>query len=122
MMRTIYFLCLLSLVIINCSAQNVIWTIGKTDKSSNEFALAPGKFRDFVGHDFGYEDKFFLIGHSNEKNDFPYVLPGPVDTWGGTWPTSGWRTNQINILFGIENVSASGKYELVIKLADYAKK
>ena len=102
-------------------AQNTIWQIGKADKSPGEFALAPGKFRDFVAHDFGYEDKFFLIGYSKEKGNFPYVLPGPVDTWGGTWPTSGWRTNQINILFGLKSAT-DGQYKLVIKLADYAKK
>src|SRR5262245_19299066 len=89
-------------------AQETIWKIGKADNSANEFALAPDKFRDFVKHDFGYEDKYFLIGRSKEEKSFPYVLPGPVDTWGGTWPTSGWRTNEINILFGIENVPANG--------------
>src|SRR6478609_2492037 len=104
-------------------AQNKsIWHIGNDDKSSSEFALAPDKFKDFVAHDFGCEDKFFLIGYSKEKDNFSYVLPGPVDTWGGTWPTSGWRTNQVNILFGVQNLSANGEYKLVIKLADYAKK
>src|SRR3989337_1895839 len=107
---------------VKCIAQKTIWKIGKADKSSNEFALAPDKFKDFVEHGFGYEDKFYLIRHSQEENNFPYVLPGPVDTWGGTWPTSGWRTNQINILFGIKNIPANGEYKLVIKLTDYAKK
>src|ERR1700754_3793443 len=90
----------------NSSAQQkkAIWTIGKADHSGAEFALGPDRFKKFVAHDFGYEDKFFLIGHSDEKNDFPYVLPGPVDTWGGTWPTSGWRTSQVNILFGIKDM------------------
>src|SRR5688572_8963519 len=103
-------------------AQKAIWQIGKADQSPNEFVLAPNKFRDFIQYDFGYEDKFFLIGHSKAKESFPYVLPGLVDTWGGTWPTSGWRTNQITILFGIKDVTATGKYTLVIRLADYAKK
>ena len=98
----------LNIFFISGSAQNTIWKIGNADQSSAEFALAPDKFKDFVAHDFGYEDKFFLIGHSKEKDDFPYVLPGPVDTWGGTWPTSGWRTNQVNILFGIKNAPPKG--------------
>ena len=63
----------------------LIWGIGKADKSAKEFALAPGGFKKFIEHDFGFEDKFFLVGYSNEKNDFPYVIPGPVDTWGGTY-------------------------------------
>lgn len=102
--------------------QKVIWSVGKLDHSANEFALAPDGFKNFVGHDFGYEDKFYLVGFSKEKNDFPYVLPGPVDTWGGTWPTAGWRTNQVNILFGVENLPAKGDYKLIIKLSDFAKK
>ena len=101
---------------------NVIWKVGKADNSANEFALAPNGFKKFIEHDFGYEDKFYLIGHSTEKNDFPYVLPGPVDTWGGTWPTSGWRTNQVNILFTIDQMPSKGEVKLVILLKDYAKK
>ncbi|HEY4154111.1 MAG TPA: glycoside hydrolase domain-containing protein, partial [Puia sp.] len=99
-----------------------IWSIGKADHSAAEFALAPDGFKDFVGHDFGYEDKFFLVGFSKEKNDFPYVLPGPVDTWGGTWPTAGWRTNEVNILFGVQDLPSNGDYKLIIRLSDYAKK
>jgi len=121
--------CIIFIIVCWCSAfsstiqkSNILWSIGKADKSASEFALAPNGFKNFVGHDFGYEDKFFLIGHSKEKNDFPYVIPGPVDTWGGTWPTSGWRTSQVTILFGIENLPTKGEYKLVINLLDYAKK
>ncbi|QNK61068.1 glycoside hydrolase family 92 protein [Pedobacter sp. PAMC26386] len=99
-----------------------IWSIGKANNSSSEFALSPKGFKNYVGHDFGFEDKYFLVGYSKEKKDFPYVIPGPVDTWGGTWPTSGWRTNQVNILFGIKDLPVKGDYKLVIKLVDYAKK
>ena len=51
--------------------QNMIWNIGKADHSASEFALAPNGFKNVVGHDFGYEDKFFLIGESHDKNDGP---------------------------------------------------
>jgi len=116
---------ILFVLIMNSFSQqkaNVIWSIGQADHSAAEFALAPGGFKNFVAKDFGYEDKFFLVGYSKEKDDFPYVIPGPVDTWGGTWPTSGWRTNQVNILFGVNDIPAKGGYKLVIKLLDYAKK
>src|SRR6185312_9046303 len=103
-------------------SENDIWKIGKADNSAAEFALAPNGFRKFVGNDFGYEDKYFLIGYSNEKKDFPYVIPGPADTWGGTWPTAGWRTNEVNILFGIRDLPSGGDYKLMIRLSDYAKK
>ncbi|MDX9748202.1 MAG: GH92 family glycosyl hydrolase [Paludibacter sp.] len=99
-----------------------VWSVGNADNSSEEFALAPNGFKKFIENDFGYEDKFFLIGYSHENKDMPYVIPGPVDTWGGTWPTSGWRTNQVNILFGIDIIDSKKDYKLIVKLADYAKK
>ncbi|GAB3927554.1 GH92 family glycosyl hydrolase [Mucilaginibacter myungsuensis] len=103
-------------------SQSTVWSVGKADGSANEFALAPNGYKKFVASDFGYEDKFFLIGHSDLKKDFPYVLPGPADTWGGTWPTSGWRISQQSILFDVKELAANGDYKLVIKLADHAKK
>jgi hypothetical protein len=104
------------------TGKKMIWNIGKSDNSSAEFALAPGGFKQFIEKDFGFEDKYFIIGYSDIKKDFPYVLPGPVDTWGGTWPTSGWRTNQINILFTIDQLPEKGNLKLVISLQDFAKK
>ncbi|MBC7653048.1 MAG: hypothetical protein H7098_01080 [Oligoflexus sp.] len=99
-----------------------IWTIGKADQSPNEFALAPNGYKNFVGNDFGYEDEFYLVNYSKPKKDFPYVLSGIVDTWGGTFKWSGWRSNNINILFGLKSNPPQGNYKLVIKLSDYAKK
>lgn len=96
----------------------IVWKIGECDSLPSGFALAPDGFRKFVGNDFGYEDKYFLVGHSAEAEDFPYVLPGPADTWGGTWWTSGWRTHQVNVLFGLKAVSEG---VLRISLADYSK-
>ncbi len=102
------------------SAPETIWEIGTADKSAAEFAMAPDRYSDFVGRDFGYEDKYFLVGWSKAEEDFPYVLPGPVDTWGGTWSTSGLRTHQVNILFNIVE-KPSGNQKLIISLADFAK-
>lgn len=101
---------------------NEIWTIGKADCRAGEFALAPEGFRDFIANDFGYEDKFYLVNWSSPRKDFPYVLPGPADTWGGTWPTAGWRTHQVNILFGLEEEPAESGYTLCIDLADFSKR
>jgi predicted alpha-1,2-mannosidase len=125
MKKRLLIICLFTNAIVLSSfsqQKKAIWNVGKADNSASEFALAPNGFKKFVANDFGYEDKFFLIGHSKEKKDFPYVIPGPVDTWGGTWPTAGWRTNEVNILFGIQALPAKGDYKLVIKLRDYAKK
>jgi len=92
-MKALFLLTLLSLGVGSRSyaqqPKKTIWQVGRADHSGAEFALAPAGFRQLVAHDFGYEDKRFVIGFSNEKTDFPYVLPGPVDTWGGTWSTAG---------------------------------
>ncbi len=126
MKKRIAILCILANAIVLCgfsqSKEKAIWSIGKADNLPDEFALAPNGFKKFVGNDFGYEDKYFLVGYSKEKTDFPYVIPGPADTWGGTWPTAGWRTNDVNILFGVDHIAASGKYKLIITCLDYAKK
>lgn len=114
----IVFVCAAALL---CAQEKTIWTIGKADNSAKEFALAPNGFKKFIEKDFGYEDNYFVVGHSKVKKDFPYVLPGPVDTWGGTWNTSGWRTNQVNVFFGIKQLPQTTDGQLVIKLTDYAK-
>lgn len=99
-----------------------IWQIGEKDERPLGFAMAPNGFKDFIQNDFGYEDKFYLVNHSLPVKDFPYVLPGPSDTWGGTWPTSGWRTHEINILFGLDEADAvSSNSTLVIDLVDFSK-
>ena len=99
-----------------------LWTIGEKDGRSSEFALAPEGYKDFIEHDFGYEDKYFIAGWSETDKDFPYVLPGPVDTWGGTWRTSGWRTHEVNILFSLaEEPGKNEEFRLDLDLADFAK-
>ncbi|MGN1232835.1 MAG: GH92 family glycosyl hydrolase [Candidatus Cryptobacteroides sp.] len=106
----------------SASQEATLWSIGKQDGKSAEFALAPDKYRDFIENDFGYEDKYFIAGWSRADRDFPYVLPGPVDTWGGTWPTSGWRTHEVNILFSLDKVPGRNEeFRLELDLADFAK-
>lgn len=96
----------------------VVWTIGSGDNSGAELALGPSDYKKFLANDFGYEDRYFLIGTSVDKTDFSYVIPGPDDTWGGTWGTSGWRTHDANILFNLSKTPKNGKCKLVIDLVD----
>tara|TARA_Y100000815_G_C13346734_1_gene502375 strand:- start:2814 stop:6011 length:3198 start_codon:yes stop_codon:yes gene_type:complete len=95
-----------------------IWKIGENDSSGGDLALGPADYKKFLSRDFGFEDRYFLIGTSQASSDFPYVLPGPDDTWGGTWGTSGWRTHEINILFDLDEVSKTQGYNLIVDLAD----
>ncbi|MDR0506957.1 MAG: GH92 family glycosyl hydrolase [Dysgonamonadaceae bacterium] len=100
------------------SKSNIVWEIGKADYSSADLALGPDGYKKFLEKDFGYEDRYFLIGKSSAQSDFPYTLPGPDDTWGGTWSTSGWRTHEINILFGIAEIDKHADCRLVIDFVD----
>jgi hypothetical protein len=96
----------------------VIWAIGKSDNSAAEFALAPADYGKFLEKDFGWEDRYFLVGHSRVEKDWPYIMPGPADSWGGTGVFAGRRTHVLNILFGLQEAPASDKWKLVIDLLD----
>ncbi len=100
------------------SENTIIWQIGEADNSSKEFALTPNEYEQFLENDFGWEDRFFLIGKSRSEKDWPYVLPGPNDTWGGTWSTSGWRSHTLNILFGIDVLPEDGSWKLIVDIQD----
>lgn len=111
---------LASILCFKSNAQSTIWSIGSRDGQSKEFALAPADYKEFLAHDFGYEDRYFLVGYHDSQSDFPYVLPGPKDQWGGTWSTSGWRTHSVDILFGVESMPKKGTWNLEIGITDNA--
>ena len=70
---------LIHIVLISCNPDDrTIWQIGESDNSSAEFALAPNEYDQFLENDFGWEDRYFLIGTSSLKRDWPYVLPAPA--------------------------------------------
>lgn len=117
--KPLFFFFLINWAFISGSqAENIIWQLGENNNSAKEFALAPNEYKRFLEKDFGYEDRYFLIGRSLLNQDFPYILPGPADSWGGTGPTSGWRTHDVNILFGLGKVPQNEKWTLVLDLVD----
>ena len=118
MMNKIGQVAVVAAMALSASAGHVVWQIGTKDGTGNEFALAPTGYADFLQNDFGWEDKFFLVGHSSEKKDFPYVLPGVNDKWAGSGSPAGRRTQQVNILFDIEKKGTGGEWTLFIDLAD----
>ena len=108
---------------VSCSAQNsTIWQIGKSDNSSAEFALAKGEYSKFLEKDFGWEDRFYVVGYSNEKENFPFVLPGAMDYWGGTSGLAGIRPHELNLLFGIAEKPKTGNWQLIIDILDCSPK
>ena len=119
-MKKIYLItAFIGLLITSCTQKSkVIWQIGENDNSGSEFALSSDGYQDYIANDFGWEDKYFLIGTSEEKKDWPYIIPGISDTWGGTWGTSGWRSSTLNILFGVDQLSKTGDWKLTIDVLD----
>ncbi len=118
-MKTIQIIVIIFLYNVGIFAQNTtVFKLGENDQSAAEFALGPSDYTAFLEQDFGYENKYYLVGKSTLKEDFPYVLPGPNDAWGGTGGTSGWRTHEINILFGIDKMPEEASFQLYLNLID----
>lgn len=106
-------------ILLPCNGQNhVVWQIGTSDNSPSGLALAPSDYKQFLEQDFGWEDRYYLVGYSRPENDFPYVLPGPNDSWGGTGPTSGIRSHVLNILFGIKTLTTNKGGKLIVDILD----
>jgi len=119
-MRKLYSIFVLfALVFTSCTTKTTtIWQIGANNNSGDDFALSPKGYEDFIANDFGWEDKYFLIGHSNAQEDWPYIIPGTSDTWGGTWGTSGWRSSTLNIIFGVDKLPKRGEWKLTVDILD----
>ncbi len=103
---------------LSLGSQTALWEIGTVDQSTAGFALAPDEYKRFLEFDFGWEDRYFLVGWSDPARDWPYVLPGPADTWGGTWGTSGIRSHVLTILFGLEMAPRGSGATLVLNILD----
>lgn len=84
--------------------ESVVWQIGRDDNRATDMALYPESFDKFLEHDFGYEDRYFLIGSSDAQKEFPFVLPGPKNAWGGTGHTAGIRSHFITLIFELDQV------------------
>lgn len=88
----------------------LLWQIGRGDNSTSEFALGPRGWRRFAAESTGAP--VFAVGHSDSKQHWPYVHPGPVDLWAGG------RMHAFTILFGIDESSRAGRCRLWVDLAD----
>lgn len=89
--------------------QNTIWKIGENDNQADDMALYPASYEKFLEHDFGYEDRYFLIGKSDTRKEFPFVLPGPKNAWGGTGRTAGIRSHFLTLAFELQGVDVADR-------------
>ena len=95
-----------------------VWQIGTPDGKGDEFALAPDHSADYLKYDFGWEDKFFLVGRSQAGKEFPYILPGTWDAWAGAGGSAGDRAHQFNLLFDLAETGGQEGWRLVVDFAD----
>lgn len=91
-----------------------LWNIGVSDNSISEFALAPNDYNEFVPSGFGGANRYFVIGESVTKEDFPYLLPGPKDPFSGYGYWAGLALNKLPIYFEITSLPMEGECVLSI--------
>lgn len=84
-MKKYFLIFLLLCIFFPCRASKVLFEIGCQDGKSSEFALS-GRCQEFLASFTGERGAYF-VGYSSAKKHWPYVLPGPMDSWagGGYW-------------------------------------
>ena len=89
-----------------CADDTPLWQIGTPDGVAGEFALTPDQWSRYD------EDARFIIGSSDPARDWPYVLPGPHDSWGGK------KSHSPTIVFSLDKISTQGTANLRLDLVD----
>lgn len=117
-MKITGLLLVLSFFSLSTYSQHTIWQIGKEDNSAAEFALAPSGKGSFLA-DFGGENTVFSIGYSTPEKHWPYILPGPLDSWAGGGYWSGFYPRHFpRIVFNLKDPVATESPRLVIDFAE----
>ena len=88
----------------------LLWQIGKADNNTAEFALGPDRSNQY-SVTFP-RDALFIAGQSEPKQDWPYIQPGPADTWAGS------KSHTFTILFGVGTTQTTGQCELLLDFVD----
>ncbi len=87
-----------------------IWSIGNDDGNYQEFSAA-GNYNDFVKN--FPTDPTVQIGSLNTKTEWPYIHPGPADSWAGA------KLHTFTIQFDLPKANAGeaepSAYELILK-------
>lgn len=100
------------------SQKKTIWQIGTQDNSAAEFALAPAGKGSFLA-DFGGENTVFMVGYSTSQKHWPYVLPGPLDSWAGGGYWAGFYPRHFpRIVFNLKNQVSKGPAKLIVDFVD----
>lgn len=89
--------------------RHTVWKIGATDRSYYEFAIA-GHWSDYYT-DFP-RDVNYHVGASKPERDWPYVHPGPSDSF---W--AGGKRHPFRIVFSL-GAKPAGVHELIVNTVD----
>ncbi len=110
MPRVLAYLVTLSLVVPAVGAENgqIIWQIGKADKDYRDLTHF-GDLGEF-NKNFG-SGVSFTVGKNDPVKDFPYIHPGPTDSWAGS------KEHPLTISFDLPAAPTTG-CELKIDLVD----
>ena len=92
------------------AADRILFQIGQSDNNTAEFALGPDQSH-------GYSTTFareliYIPGHSDPKQDWPYIHPGPADAWAGS------KSHTASIVFGVAPAPEEGTCTLHFDLVD----
>ena len=97
---------------------HLLWQIGKFGQHDAGFALAPDGYARFLEF-FGKPDQAYYIGLSQPKDDWPYLLPGPLDDWAGCADGGRWdMMNMLPIGFVLDQTTIEGECVFTINICD----
>ncbi len=110
--KTIPLTLLISLLLTGLSLadDNVLFRIGQADNNTAEFALGPNQSGQYSAA--FPRDAIYIVGQSDPKEDWPYIQPGPADSWAGS------KSHTVTILFGVESAPTQGSCTLHMDLVD----
>lgn len=94
-------------------AGNILFEIGRKDGKAAEFALSPNHYKNFLIDFTGV--KHYAVGYSQPHKNWPYVLPGPKDNWGGGGYWAGFHPRHFPIIdFQLDKVKTGGTCRLAM--------
>jgi hypothetical protein len=109
---------IVALVLLFCFCKNgigaendkILWQIGIEDNNTAEFALGPDRSNLYSGK-FPH-DVLFVAGQANTKKDWPYIQPGPADSWAGN------KSHTFRIIFGLKTAPLASECTLILDFVD----
>jgi hypothetical protein len=87
------------------AAPKTLWSIGSQDHSGREFAIF-GNYNNYLSK---FPSDFIYHLGQNNPSDWPYIQPGPVDSWAGS------RQHSLSIDFTLDAIP-TGECTLVLDL------